>query len=289
MSWLLLSFLSAFFLASADAVTKKLIHHYHPDEIVLIRFGFAGLLLLPVVFGQHWPELSVEFCMWLAALLPFELLAMWLYMEAIRDTDLSLTLPLLAFTPVFNIVTGYLVLGETLELKGLIGITIVVLGSWILNLQLSALGKFDFLAPFKAILTTRGSRLMLFVAALYSLTSVFSKGVLQTVRPEFFGPFYVVVLGTITFIYLTLKGRKTLAIINRKPWSHCLIGAFSAGMVITHFYAIDQVQVAYMIAIKRTSLLFGMIYGAVMFGEKDIPRKLLAGSLMVFGVFLISN
>lgn len=289
MSWLLLSLISAFCLASADAATKKFIHHYRAEEIVLIRFGLAGLLLLPLLLGQTWPELNTEFWLWLAALLPIELLAMRLYMEAIRSTDLSLTLPLLAFTPVFNIITGYLILGETIQLTGFIGIGFVVFGGWILNLQTQSQTRLNLIAPFKSMMTTHGSRLMLCVAALYSLTSVFSKGVLQTVSPDFFGPFYMTVLGLVTIFYLQIRQHQPIKIINRKPVVHCLIAAFSAGMIVAHFYAIDQVQVAYMIAIKRTSLLFGMIYGAILFGEKEIPRKLLAGSLMVFGVFMISN
>ena len=60
-----------------------------------------------------------------------------------------------------------------------------------------------------------------------------------------------------------------------------------AGMVVTHFYAIEQVEVAYMIAVKRTSLLFGMLYGAWLFNEKGLTKNLAAGLLMVLGVFLI--
>ena len=289
MSWLLLSLISAFCLASADAATKRFIHYYRAEEIVLIRFGLAGLLLLPLLLSQNWPQLTSEFWLWLAALLPIELLAMRLYMEAIRSTDLSLTVPLLAFTPVFNMLTGYLILDETIQFNGLVGISFVVFGSWILNLQTQSQNRLDLLAPFKSMMMIRGSRLMLCVAVLYSLTSVFSKGILRTVSPDFFGVFYMVVLGLITVCYLQVSQCQPITIINRKPVAHCLIAAFSAGMIVAHFYAIDQVQVAYMIAVKRTSLLFGMIYGALLFGEKDIPRKLMAGSLMVFGVFLISS
>ncbi len=289
MDWLLLSFISAFCLASADAATKKYIHAYKAGEIAFIRFGVAGLLLLPIIVTQPWPTLEFEFWLWLAGLLPFEILAMWLYMEAIRDSELSLTLPLLAFTPVFNILTGYLVLGETIQQNGLLGILFVVFGSWILNSQQSSLQSIKVFAPFVAMMTERGSRLMLLVAGLYSITSVFSKGILQTVSPGFFGAFYVVILGLTTTVILAMKGYNPVEIVNRKPLAHCLIGLCMAGMVVAHFYAIEQVQVAYMIAVKRTSLLFGMIYGACLFGEKDIPRKLVAGSLMVYGVFLITE
>ena len=52
--------------------------------------------------------------------------------------------------------------------------------------------------------------------------------------------------------------------------------------------AIQQVEGAYMIAVKRTSLLFGIVYGALLFKEQDLGRHLAAGVLMVAGVFLIA-
>jgi uncharacterized membrane protein len=59
-------------------------------------------------------------------------------------------------------------------------------------------------------------------------------------------------------------------------------------MVYTHFLALKQVEVAYMIAVKRTSLLFGIIYGALFFRETNLGSNLLAGSLMLVGVLLIA-
>jgi hypothetical protein len=39
-----------------------------------------------------------------------------------------------------------------------------------------------------------------------------------------------------------------------------------------HLLAIERVEAAYMIAVKRTSLLFGILYGALLFGERRWPR-----------------
>ena len=60
-----------------------------------------------------------------------------------------------------------------------------------------------------------------------------------------------------------------------------------AVMAYTHFLALQQVEVAYMIAVKRTSLLFGILYGALLFKETGLTRRLPAGVLMVAGVALI--
>ena len=78
---------------------------------------------------------------------------------------------------------------------------------------------------------------------------------------------------------LTTSGNHRLA--------HLGIGLCMAVMVVTHFYAIEHIEVAYMIAVKRTSLLFGMLYGAWLFKETGLLKNMLAGVLMVLGVFFI--
>ena len=288
MDWFGLSLLSAFALATADALTKRYLSHYRAGDLVLVRFGIAGVLLLPLLAAQPWPEPPAAFWYWVAALLPFEILAMWLYMQAIRQSPLSLTLPYLAFTPVFNMLTAYLLLGETVTLPGFGGIMLVVCGAWLLNLESARAGRtLDVLAPFRAIVRERGSWLMLIVALLYSLTSVMGKGALQYVSPGFFGPFYFVLLGLVATLLFSRRNTRPLQVLARHPWAHIGIGFFMALMVVTHFHAIAHVEVAYMIAVKRTSLLFGMLYGAWLFAETGLVKNLVAGMLMILGVVLI--
>jgi len=288
MHWTSLTLLSAFFLATADTLSKRYLSHYRPGELVLVRFGVSGALLLPLLLWQPWPQLSPAFWSWVAVSLPLELLAMWLYMQAIRESPLSLTLPYLAFTPAFNMLTGFLLLDETVSWTGFSGILLIVLGAWLLNLETRQNGTgLNLLAPFRAITRERGSRLMLMVAAIYSLTSVTSKGALLHANPGFFGPFYFVVLGTASILVFASRDVSSWRAMGKHPWVHLGVGAFMAGMVITHFYAIAHIEVAYMLAVKRTSLLFGILYGAWLFGESGLKKNLAAGLLMVLGVFLI--
>ena len=288
MHWINLTLLSAFFLATADTLSKRYLSHYRPGELVLVRFGVAGALLLPLLLWEPWPALPLEVWGWMAMAMPLELLAMWLYMQAIRSSPLSLTLPDLAFTPAFNTLTGYLLLGETVPWTGFSGILLIVFGAWLLNLQPGQdNGGLNILAPFSAITRERGSRLMLIVAAVYSLTSVTSKGALLHATPAFFGPFYFVALGAASLLLFASRDITTWRALGRHPWAHLAIGLCMGGMVITHFYAIEHIEVAYMIAVKRTSLLFGMLYGAWLFKETGLLRNLVAGVLMVLGVYLI--
>ncbi|MCP5016979.1 MAG: EamA family transporter [Ketobacter sp.] len=135
MDWFWLALLCAFTLASADAATKLWLGEHRIGEITIIRLGLTGLLLSPALFLQPIPLLPPPFWLWIMLLIPLEILAMFLYTRAIRDHALSLTLPYLAFTPVFVTVTGWLILGETVNGRGLLGILLVVTGSWILNIE----------------------------------------------------------------------------------------------------------------------------------------------------------
>lgn len=286
MDWFLLALLCAFSLASADAFTKRYLSDYTAQELVIIRFGFTGLLLAPLLFAQPFPPLPTVFWGWIALLVPLEILAMFLYVLAIRDSPLALTVPYLAFTPVLTTVTGYLLLGEQVSLQGFGGILLVVIGAYLLNLDWN--GEQDWRAPLRAIGRERGSRLMLIVAVIYSVTSVLGKMVLQYLPAPLLGPFYYALLGIITLALFSLRNVGIARVLWRRPGWHLLIGLLMGISIISHFMALARVEVAYMISVKRTSLLFGILYGAVLFREKQLGQHLLAGLLMVVGVVLLS-
>ncbi|MBM9537904.1 EamA family transporter [Desulfobulbus alkaliphilus] len=289
MTWLSLALLCAFSLAAADALTKKLLVGYSAVELVVVRFGVTAVLLLPLLLvnpPQAIPPLM--FWVWVGSALPLEILAMILYMTAIRDSPLSLTLPYLAFTPVFVVLTALLLLGEQVSLQGFFGILLVVAGAYGLNVEHARIREpRSWLAPILAIGREKGSRLMLGVAFIYSMTSVLGKGALQYMPATTFGPLYFVVLGLFTLLVFSWHQQDALRVLWRPSWGHLVIGLLMAMMVVTHFLAIELVQVAYMISVKRTSILFGIVLGALLFAETRLLQHLLAAALMVAGVALI--
>lgn len=252
--------------------------------------GLTGILLTPLLAdAPRLSDLPLAFWGWVLALVPLEMAAMLLYMRAIRDHPLALTLPYLAFTPVFVILTGFVLLGERVSAAGAGGILLVVAGTWLLNAGHARGNDWrTWLAPLGAIVHEPGARMMLAVALLYSLTSAMGKGALRYMAPEDFGAFYFVLLGAAAVMLFALPAPGILLRIWRRPWAVVTVAALSAVMVYTHFLAIQQVEVAYMIAVKRTSLLFGILYGALLFREANLAGHALAGAIMLAGVFLIA-
>src|SRR5215471_5748650 len=80
--------------------------------------------------------------------------AVLLYYRAVQVSPLSLTIPFLAFTPVFLLLTGNLILGELPPLLKSEGILFVVLGSLLMHRQAFRASIFE---PFRAVLRERGS------------------------------------------------------------------------------------------------------------------------------------
>lgn len=285
-TWLPLALAGAFCVATADAVTKRYLNDYRARELVLVRFAFAGLILAPLL-PFFWPDqIPPAFWRWLAVMLPLEVLALLLYMLAIRDHPLALTIPYLAFTPAFMLGTAYLILGEAPTLRGGGGVLLVMAGAYLLNLNhWRGAGWSRVFGPLRALFTEPGARLMLGTAFLYSITATMTRGVLRYVPPDFFAAFYFSLLGAVA---LALFGRGAgWRVLGRRPAVHLAVGVLLGLMILAHMAAIQQVHAAYMIAVKRTSLLIAILYGAWWFGERHTLRHLVAGGVMLAGVFLI--
>lgn len=289
MNWLLLTLVCAFALASSDAAAKQQLGQRSVWDMLLVRLGLAGLLLAPWLLWQT-PQLPpMAFWGWMSLLAPLEIGAMLLYMRAIRDHALSLTLPYMAFTPVFIVLSGFLLLDETVSSRGMAGIALVVLGSWLLNFEtVGRLSWRTLLAPFRAIANNPGSRMMLLAAFIYAFTAAGSKAAMQEVGSAGFGALYFTIVGGATLLVVMLARPKAYRILVEQPGSSLLVAGLMAVMVVTHFAAIAQVEAAYMIAVKRTSMLFGILYGALLFSERHMGRHLVAGALMIAGVALIA-
>lgn len=289
MDWLGLALTCALTLALADTATKRWLAGYTAAELVMVRFGLTAVLLLPMLAVAPPALPPKAFWLWMGVALPLEVLAEVLYVLAIRDSPLSLTLPYLAFTPVLVTLSGYLLLGETVSAQGFAGIVLVVIGAYMLNLEHARLMRpRTWFEPLAAIVRERGSRFMLGVAVIYGVTSVLGKGAMQYMPGVGFGAFYFVFVGATTLLVFALWQPASLHTLLRPRPAHLLVAGLMGVMVVTHFLALALTETAYMISVKRVSILFGILLGALFFAERHLARNLAAGTMMVGGVALIA-
>jgi drug/metabolite transporter (DMT)-like permease len=282
--WLPLSFLAAFALATTDAITKRFFSDLSPYEMAMVRLIYTLPWLMFSLFFIPSATPDRGYFIAVASAAPLEVCALYCYMKAIKVSPLSLTLPFLAFTPVFIILTGWILLGEQLSLKGISGIILIVAGSYCLNITHIKGGLF---APMGAVFREQGSWLMLLVSFIYSITSVLGKiGVMHS-NPYFFGSTYFIALAFLMTAIMPFIPGASMKRLAGFPFKGIALGAIYAIMVFSHMLAISLVQAAYMVSVKRISLLFGIIYGAWWFREEGIIERLLGAAIMLLGVFII--
>jgi drug/metabolite transporter (DMT)-like permease len=285
-TWVFLALISAFTLATSDALTKKALAHINEYLVAWFRLLFSIPLLLLLWIFVPVPKLDIEFYKAFALALPLEIIAIILYIKALRISPLSLTLPFLSLTPVFLILVSYLIIGEKVSFHGSIGIIFLAAGSYALNLHKMRRGVFQ---PFKAITKEKGSVLMIGVAMIYSITSSLGKMAIEHSSPLFFGITYFIAVIIVFAPAALWLGRDELKsfILGRQFKGLLLPGLFYSVMIASHMIAISLTKVAYMISVKRTSLIIGVVYGYFLFKEKNIRERLLGAFLMFLGFVMI--
>ena len=193
-------------------------------------------------------------------------------------------MPFLALTPLFLIFTSNIILGEGVSVYGGTGILLMAIGSYSLNIHM--ISK-DVLEPVKAILREKGCVMMIIVAFIFSITASLGKVAIEHSSPVFFGGFYFVLV-TILFTPIALTmNRGRISIEKKDVIPLASIGITFSLMIIFHMLAMSMINVAYMISIKRTSLLFSIAYGHYLFKEERIAEKTFGSIIMLAGFLLI--
>lgn len=207
-----------------------------------------------------------------------------LYFRALQLSPLSVCIPFLAFTPVFLIPTGYVLLGELPPAVKLSGVVLVVIGSIVMHRGLFAVSLFE---PVKALVREPGSRYMLLVAFIFSLTNPLDKklvGVSDPITHSFAYGIAVLVF----FAGLSLRRRSDIrTVIRTSPGWLLLAGLLDAFALLLQFTSHNYIDVVITISVKRAGIILAVLMGWLIFKERDITDKLIASSLMLAGVPII--
>lgn len=292
MLWVILSLSAGFFVALSDALNKRYLGQEGYMKMALARTLGTLPFLLPVLLyliakKDVYLYLTWDFIQNVLVLLSLEIMATLFYMRGIEISPLSASLPFLSFTPIFVIFTGYFILGERISLPGFLGILLIVVGAYMIHLPRRVEG---FLGPVKGIWRERGSFYILVTALIYGITSVLGKRGIMLSDPLFFASIYFSLLSVVTpFVLLMIKPSMTVGVfLKQNSRGILLIGLTQALMCLSHMLALSLVETAYMIALKRSSILFAVLLGWYMFREKHFRLRLSASLVMFLGIIVIA-
>ena len=304
MLWIFLALLGAVTNATYFIIVKMYITSLDPKLLTGIGFTFGGCLLFLLSAMRGFPSIGPDFFAAVAITSILNILGLSLIFKALSSSDLSLSVPMLSFTPVILIGTSYIILHEVPSMFGFAGICIIVSGSYVLNI---AEEHEHYLDPIKAMMRNRGSWYMLIVAFLFAISINFDKIALLNSDPFFGMALTVTTIGVALLLicaYYRYAGRKRSQVHSSSNADEApqyvraipiqkfflltlLIGVFVAVEAASVNVALTLQIVPYVIAIKRLSIIFMVLYGTLVFSEGDIKKRVMGASLMVAGAIII--
>lgn len=285
MIWFLLSLVTALTQAVKDVCLKRCLHRMDVGVAVLVYSLLAAVFFWVGVACSPLPVLGPDFfpVLLLGGLLGAVTFA--LYGRALKLGDLSLTLPMLAFTPLFLLVTSPLTLGEFPGPGGILGLVCVVAGSYILNLRERRQGIWG---PVRSLWTNPGARLMLLVAAIWSIGANYDKIGVRASSPELWIAAVYTASAAALLPGVCRRSRGIVGQVRAAPWLLLAAGLLEAVGLVCQMHALTLTMVTSVIAVKRLSIVFGVVLGAWLFREPDLVHRLPGAMLMVFGVFIVA-
>jgi drug/metabolite transporter (DMT)-like permease len=232
----------------------------------------------------HWPVLSQQF--WIYAVLGgiAGALGNGFLIKALQFGELSVLGPVNSYKSVVGIIGGIILLGEIPNLWGLLGIALIIFGSYfVLD---TTRQRFSL-----ALLRRKDIQYRLLAMVLTAIEAVFVKKVILASSVTiafiawcFFGTVFSFVL---LFIY-RLDIKQEVKQINKSYFGKFafLIGCMGT-MQLTTNYTFEHMDVGYALSLFQLSTIVSVILGYRFFKELDVSKKLIGSTIMIAGSVVI--
>lgn len=256
------------------------------------------LLLFYMVCGQMpilalWLWVNGDFSLSPAYVMPglvaalIGLAANLLLISAVRQSPLSLMIPLLGAIPAVTIIFGGVILGEWPSPSQMVGIALVTTGLAVLYSPSNE--RFGLRALWRNVRQERGLRPMAGVVILWSIAPPLDKMCVELSSVGAHGLIQLLLIGAATGAWiLTIGGLK--AFVVPKSAVRPLAGAaITAGTAYGFQLAAYQIALVAIVELFKRSigLVGSLIFGRIMFGEPITSPKMLGIAIMAIGLPLV--
>ncbi len=283
MLWFILGLLTAFFDATYYAFNKKALKKLSVYIVPVLTAFTAGIILLLISIMKGFPALQKNFFYFVVIGAILSVISQILLFKALKSSDISLVIPLLSFTPIFLMLTSFLMLNEKVSVQGAIGILFIVSGAYAINFE----KRKSILRPFRELFRNKASFYAIIASILFSIIANMDKIIILK-SDVFFGYAAENLIMGLFFLVICLFRKENLGSIKGNAPFLVLIGIIGVLSSLSFGFAVRMQIVPYIISLKRTSILFSLLYGVVIFKEQKIKQRLIATIIMLAGVILIA-
>lgn len=287
MDWTVLVLISAIFLGLKYVTIKKVLFEFKPLPILFLMTAASTIFTL-IVFQDINFVLDTKLY-GLILLKSLSITISWYFLyQAYKNLEISTVAPLKNLSPMVLVVLSFLFLGEQITLVNHLGIVVLVLSAYALELK----GLSNFLDPFKFM----KSKFFLYVIIAIITTSfsaILDKIILQDTNYSSVMFFFFLFLSILYFLIIIYR-KETLEINellhSKKYFLLTMLVAVLAFLADVFYFlavSIPTTAIALIIPFRNTSNLIATILGGRLFSEGNVFYKSVVCFVMLIGILFV--
>ena len=294
--WGYISIITAtIFFGISATLDKIMLSSMHPVTIGAYTYIIAGIFLfliretplrehvLNAINRKGESEARIkrnDYLILLLTALLSTVIAPLLFLTGLGDTTAVNASLILNVEVLFIILLGYLIFGETLQLKDFMGIVLIILGAVYL------LTEGDFSTILQNVAVT-GNFLVMAAAFFWSLDTVLSKFLSRKRDLIFISGVKSSVGGFVLLIIMLILGINTELPLEMLPYA-LMVSIFSIGCSFILIYiAVREIGAAMVGSLFPLSSLFGAIFAFLILNEPFSAMQVVSGIVMLTGVIIL--
>ncbi len=256
----------------------------HPLLVNFLTYLLLSVACLFFASFIHWPVLPLKF--WIYSVLGgiTGALGNSFLVKVLQKGDLSVLGPINSYKSLVGIFVGVILLGEVPNLWGLLGVAMIIYGSYfVLD---TTPERFSF-----ALLKKAEIQFRVWAMILTAIEAVFVKKVILASSTPiafiswcWFGALFSIILLFIYRLELKKETRKTgFGDLRNYSFLVVCIGL----MQFSTNYVFEHMAVGYALSLFQLSIIVSVLLGYRFFQEQDIRKKLVGSAIMIIGSIVI--
>lgn len=256
----------------------------HPLLVNLLTFSILGILCIVPALQQDWGQVS--YLSWYYGVIAgiFGAVGNGFLVKALQGGDLSILGPINSYKSVVGILIGIVFLHEIPSIWGIIGIALIIYGSYFVLDTMKE--RFSW-----SLLKNKEIQYRIWAMILTAIEAVFIKKVIlysSTIVSFIFWCWFGAFLSFVLLFFFKVRLIKE---IKQVKLHHLLTYGFlvlSIGtMQYTTNYVFSHMNVGYALALFQLSTIISIFLGYRIFKEQNIKKKLLGAVIMIAGSVVI--
>lgn len=256
----------------SNVFQKKLsLEGENPIVVNFINYLILSIFSIPLIFFTNIPITDTNFIIYALLGGLTGAICNCFMVLALKRGELSVLGPINSYKAIIGLIFGMIILHEFPNIFGLIGIALIIIGSYFILETPKAFLKKDIQYRIYALIFSAIEAV--FIKKVIILSSITTSFIISS----FLGAIF-------SFIIMSIFSGKNFKIPSRKHTIIYILTAICFGlMTFTTAYVFRYMNVGYALSLFQLSIIINVILGYKLFNEKNLLKKLIGSLIILIG------